>query len=279
MRPFDHQYYMKMFRSLCNERRSSKLLYPLRDYIVQVARFDPSKGIPDVIRSYVKARHMLDDRIPGSKHPQLALVGHGAVDDPDATIIYDQIMEMLEQDEFSPFAADIIVMRLPASDQRMSLSASVLTTVLNAIMSNAKIALQLSLREGFEIKVSEALHKGIPVIACNAGGIPLQIKDGKSGFLVRVGDTDAVAEHIVDLWTDKALYKKMSDYAKTCVTDEVSTVGSAASWLWMASKLAKGEKLLMKAAWVNDMMRKEAGEEYEEGEPRLPREAINLQGA
>lgn len=270
---------MKMFRSLCNERRSSKLLYPLRDYIVQVARFDPSKGIPDVIRSYVKARHMLDDRIPGSKHPQLALVGHGAVDDPDATIIYDQIMEMLEQDEFSPFAADIIVMRLPASDQRMSLSASVLTTVLNAIMSNAKIALQLSLREGFEIKVSEALHKGIPVIACNAGGIPLQIKDGKSGFLVRVGDTDAVAEHIVDLWTDKALYKKMSDYAKTCVTDEVSTVGSAASWLWMASKLAKGEKLLMKAAWVNDMMRKEAGEEYEEGEPRLPREAINLQGA
>jgi len=113
----DHQYYMKMFRSLCSERRSPKLLFPVRDYIVQVARFDPAKGIPDVIRSYVKARHILDDRIPGSKHPQLCLVGHGAVDDPDATIIYDQIMDMLEQDEFSPFASDIVVVRLPPSDQ------------------------------------------------------------------------------------------------------------------------------------------------------------------
>lgn len=146
-------------------------------------------------------------------------------------------------------------------------------------MSNAKIALQLSLREGFEIKVSEALHLGIPVIATNAGGIPLQVQDGKSGFLVDVGDTTAVANHIVDLWTDKALYKRMSDYAKTCVTDEVSTVGSAAGWLWMASKLAKGEKLLMKGAWVNDLMRTEADEPYMEGEPRLPREGLNLQGA
>jgi len=151
--------------------------------------------------------------------------------------------------------------------------------VLNAIMSNAKIALQLSLREGFEIKVSEALHKGIPVIACNAGGIPLQIQDGKSGFLVEVGDTTAVANHIVNLWCDKALYKRMSDYARTTVTDEVSTVGSAASWMWMASKLAKGEKLKMKGQWVNDQMRNEAGEAYIEGEPRLPRTGINLQGA
>jgi alpha,alpha-trehalose phosphorylase (configuration-retaining) len=145
-------------------------------------------------------------------------------------------------------------------------------------MANAKIALQLSLREGFEIKVSEALHEGVPVIATNAGGIPLQVQHGKSGFLVEVGDTTAVANHIVNLWTDKDLYKRMSHYAKTCVTDEVSTVGSAASWMWMAIKLAKGEKLLMHGQWVNDQMREEAGEEYEEGEPRLPRKGINLQG-
>jgi len=158
---------------------------------------------------------------------------------------------------------------------RMSLT----SLVLNAIISNAKIALQLSLREGFEIKVSEALHKGIPVVACNAGGIPLQIRHGQSGFLVDVGDTDAVAKHIVDLWTDKALYKRMSDNAKASVTDEVSTVGSAASWMWMASKLAAGEKLLMHAQWVNDVMRNEAGEPYTDDEPRLPRKGINLQGA
>jgi len=119
MRLFDLQYYMKAFRTLCNEHKMAKLLYPARDYIVQVARFDPSKGIPDVIRSYVKARQILDDKIPGSKQPQLAIVGHGAIDDPDATIIYDQIMAMLEEDEYSAFASDIIVMRVPPSDQSM----------------------------------------------------------------------------------------------------------------------------------------------------------------
>jgi hypothetical protein len=117
MRPLDHQFYMKSFRNLCVARKTPKLLYPVRDYIVQVARFDPSKGIPDVIRSYVKARHILDEEIPGSRQPQLCLVGHGAVDDPDATIIYDQIMELLETDEISPYASDIVVNRLPPSDQ------------------------------------------------------------------------------------------------------------------------------------------------------------------
>jgi alpha,alpha-trehalose phosphorylase (configuration-retaining) len=132
-------------------------------------------------------------------------VGHGAVDDPDATIIYDQVMDILEEDGVSAFAEDIVVVRLPANDQRNFLLANMLITVLNAILLNSKIALQLSLREGFEVKVSEVLHKGIPVIATNAGGIPLQVQDGKSGFLVEVGDTTAVANHIVDLWTNKAL--------------------------------------------------------------------------
>lgn len=113
---------MKMFRSLCIEGRTSKLLYPSREYIVQVARFDPSKGIPEVIRSFVKAREILDDKIPASKHPQLAIVGHGAVDDPDATIIYDQILDMLEEEEYAPYASDVVVMRVPSSDQCISLS-------------------------------------------------------------------------------------------------------------------------------------------------------------
>jgi trehalose synthase len=39
-------------------------------------------------------------------------------------------------------------------------------------------------REGFGLLVSEALWKGRPVVAGNVGGIPLQITDGATGFLV-----------------------------------------------------------------------------------------------
>jgi alpha,alpha-trehalose phosphorylase (configuration-retaining) len=35
---------------------------------------------------------------------------------------------------------------------------------------------------------------------------------------------------------------------------------------------------LMKAQWVNDAMRNEAGEPYTADEPRLPRKGIDLQG-
>lgn len=91
-------------------------------------------------------------------------------------------------------------------------------------MECSKMALQLSLREGFEVKVSEALHAGKPIVASNTGGIPLQVQHGKSGFIVEAGENDTVAKHLFDLYTDDALYKKMSEFAAKNVSDEVHTV-------------------------------------------------------
>lgn len=146
-----------------------------------------------------------------------------------------------------------------------------LDQVLNALLSKSKIVLQLSRREGFEIKVSEASHKGKPVIVTRAGGLPLQVKDGESGFLVDVGDTEAVAEKLFQLWTDGELYRRMSEYAIQHVSDEVSTVGNAMSWLYLAAELSRGGKIEPHEAWINDLARKGAGQEYEKGEPRLHR--------
>lgn len=160
---------------------------------------------------------------------------------------------------------DIIIMRIGPSDQ-----------MLNAILSCAKFVIQLSTREGFEVKVSEAIHKGKPVIATRAGGIPLQVQDGKNGFLVNVGDTDAVANHLYELYTNTKLYKKLSDFAKVSVSDEVSTVGNAACWMYLAAKLAKGEVVKPNARWITDMYREDVGEKYADGEPKLPRLGLNV---
>jgi glycosyltransferase involved in cell wall biosynthesis len=153
-----------------------------------------------------------------------------------------------------------------------------LAAVLNALMSNARIALQLSTREGFEVKVSEALHAGKPVVASRTGGIPLQIQHGKSGFLTEVGDNEAVAGYLYELYTDDGLYKKMSQYAKSHVSDEVGTVGNAAAWLYLAVMYSRGMKLKPNGAWINDLLRAECGEPYVTGEPRLPRGGLNIQG-
>ena len=150
--------------------------------------------------------------------------------------------------------------------------------VLNALLTNAKIAMQLSTREGFEVKVSEAVHHGKPIVACRTGGIPLQVVHGKSGYLVTPGDNAAVAKHLYDLYTDDDLYNDMSEYASSHVSDEVGTVGNAAAWLYLAAMYSRGIKLEPKGAWINDLLRQETGEPYIAGEPRLPRTALQMQG-
>lgn len=53
------------------------------------------------------------------EHPQLLICGHGAVDDPDASIIYDQVVQLIASEPYNIYVKDIVVMRLPPSDQRM----------------------------------------------------------------------------------------------------------------------------------------------------------------
>lgn len=243
----------------------TELHWPAREYIIQVARFDPAKGIPTVIDSYAEFRRRCE-KAGIVDVPQLVVCGNGSVDDPDASLIYDQTMNQLET-HYPHLMKDISVMRLEPNDQ-----------LLNTLIAKAHVVLQLSTREGFEVKVSEALHAGRPIIATKAGGIPLQVKDGVNGFLVTPGDWKAVAGHLMELFTDDNLYKKMSYAAKTGVSDEVGTVGNALGWFYLAAKWAevgveKNGKGGLKGneRWVNDMAREEAGHPYSENENRLPR--------
>ena len=169
--------------------------------------------------------------------------------------------------QYPDLAKDISVMRLDANDQ-----------LLNTLIANAHVVLQLSTREGFEVKVSEALHAGRPVIATLAGGIPIQVKDKENGFLVEPGDYDAVAQHLVELFKDDELWKRMSHAAATGVSDEVCTAGNALAWFYLAAKFSgasdkdgKPRGIKGYGKWVNDVAREEAGHPYQEGENRLPR--------
>lgn len=264
----DQQFYIHDLYTECYRQGMTCLAYPEREYIVQIARFDPSKGIPDVLAAYAEYRrtYLAKDTLHKSI-PQLVIAGHGAIDDPDAALIYNQTLSQIST-EYPDLKDDIVLLRLGPTDQ-----------LLNVLLSNAKIALQLSTREGFEVKVSEALHKGIPVIATTAGGIPLQVVHTKSGFLVKPGDYKTVALHMHELFSNPDLYTCMSSYAASHVSPEVGTVGNALCWMYLADILTLGkEKVEPDSAWINDLARKKAGVTFIEGaEVRLPRhEGLDL---
>jgi len=191
-------YYQSVFNRVCVDLGVNEVDW-YRPYIVQVARFDPSKGIPDVLEAYRLLREKMDGEFEDARIPQLVICGHGSIDDPDGTVIFEQVQSIIESTKFSTIASDIIAVRLPASDQ-----------LLNMILRGAYVALQLSHREGFEVKVTEALHKGVPVVAYRAGGIPLQIKSDEDGFLVPIGDYQAVADTLYRLFKEPELHAKMS---------------------------------------------------------------------
>ncbi len=52
----------------------------------------------------------------------------------------------------------------------------------NALQRAARVIMQPSIREGFGLVITEALWKGKLVIGADVGAIPLQIRDGDTGY-------------------------------------------------------------------------------------------------
>jgi trehalose synthase len=94
---------------------------------------------------------------------------------------------------------------------------------INALQQVSSVILQKSLREGFGLTVSEAMWKQTPVVASAVGGIPLQVIDGKTGFLVDPTDFDQCADRVVSLLTDRAMADEMARCGKEHVRNNFLT--------------------------------------------------------
>ncbi|MEM3860209.1 MAG: glycosyltransferase family 4 protein, partial [Candidatus Micrarchaeaceae archaeon] len=68
--------------------------------------------------------------------------------------------------------------------------------------------------EPWGLVVTEAMAVGRPVVAFRSGGIPEQVIDGETGFLVNVGDVEAMRERILQLANDFVLSERMGESAR-----------------------------------------------------------------
>jgi glycosyltransferase involved in cell wall biosynthesis len=58
------------------------------------------------------------------------------------------------------------------------------------------------------------MYCGLPVIASSTGGQTDFLEDGATGFLVPVGDSDALADRLLRLAEDRSLRERISSYNK-----------------------------------------------------------------
>ncbi|MDD5725911.1 MAG: glycosyltransferase family 4 protein [Patescibacteria group bacterium] len=147
-------------------------------YFFMAARFVPIKRIDLAIHAFslIAARH------PDIK---LKIVGRGKVD------VARKVKE---------FGMESRVEILPWTDKLQDLYHGALATLIT------------SDREGFNMTAVESLLCGTPVIMTDVGCAGEVVKDGVNGYVVPVGDVDALADRMELSLTDKALRGNARSY-------------------------------------------------------------------
>jgi trehalose synthase len=174
---------------------------PEKPIITQVARFDPWKdplGAVDVYR-------LVKKEVPNL---QLLLIAGMATDDPEGWLYLEKTARHIGEDPDVHLLTDL---------------KGVNDLEVNAFQRASQVALQLSTREGFGLTVAEALWKKVPVVGRKVGGIPLQVLDCKTGYLV---DTvDQAAEKTLYLLKHPDEAKQMGANGKEHVRKNFLVVG------------------------------------------------------
>ncbi len=172
-------------RYVCREMLENLGIDRRRTLITQVSRFDRWKDPFGTIAAYRLAR----EKIPGL---QLAMIGSFASDDPESWEMYAAINEEALKDD------NIFVSSNLTGVGNMEV---------NAFQRASDLVIQKSLKEGFGLVVAEALWKETPVVAGNAGGIPLQMTGELGNYLVN--SVEECADKIAYLLQNPALCRSL----------------------------------------------------------------------
>jgi trehalose synthase len=182
--------------------------------MTQVGRFDPWKDPLGVIDAYRLVKQSLPE-------VQLALVGSMAPDDPEGWFYLNKTTRHAGHDD------DIHILHNFQGVGGFEVG---------CFQAASDIVVQKSTREGFGLVVSEALWKGRPVVGGRVGGIPLQILDGKTGFLV--DNVEACAARSLELLQQPARARPMGEAGREHVRGSFLVDRLLVDYLSLFHKLA-----------------------------------------
>ena len=94
---------------------------------------------------------------------------------------------------------------------------------MESLLAVADLLLLPSADEAFGLAALEGMSCGVPVIATAVGGVPEVVEDGKSGFLLPVGDVDGMAEAALALLADASRHAEFRAAARQRAVEHFDT--------------------------------------------------------
>jgi len=155
--------------------------------IIHVSNFRKIKNLPHIIDAFMKIR--------ANMKAKLLLVGDG----PEKHRVMDQVKE-------SPYMEDVLFLGKQEN--------------LAELYAISDLKLLLSQQESFGLVLLEAMACGVPCIGSAVGGIPEVIEHGVDGYIVELGDTDAVEEYAVNLLNDEEKLQHFREAAIRAVDEK-----------------------------------------------------------
>ncbi len=179
--------------------------------VVHHARLVDFKNQPMLLRAFLKVHE---------KHPDYILRVYG----PDSEDGTKQILEKIIADNH----AEDFIFLMGASNS------------LEKEIPKGEVYAYSSDYEGMPNSLLEAMAMGMPVVStdCPCGGPKAVIKEGENGFLIPVGDEDALADRINRLIEDKELAKRFGENARK-IEDIASVDAIFRQWRDYLDKVTK----------------------------------------
>jgi len=105
------------------------------------------------------------------------------------------------------------------------------------VYSKADIFVLPSYTEALGIVIMEAMASGLPVIATKTSGAQDLVEDGKTGFLVPIGNTIALKEKIKVLLENPGLRRTMGSAGRERIKKIIQQADNANKQLWQKMNL------------------------------------------
>lgn len=121
---------------------------------------------------------------------------------------------------------------------------------LEEVLSSCDLFLLPSETESFGMSALEALASEVPVIATRAGGLPELIVDGEVGFLLPVGDIEAMAERAIEILSDGTLQKKLGTAGRALAVEKFDVARIVPEYVAFYQRTLRGENAPASAAVV-----------------------------